>query len=281
MKLSEITQDSYQLFASHASMMSVAINQALNGVKIWRGSRSGITTPYIRDSGKFNRSAANTANYVNTLVSNLPNWTNYPPRENSTIASFDKGRARQYAVDYTNVRTEREPFLVLPFGNPIIGICPSSDFFTGFRSSSKVGVPEINTYIESINFNYGKLLGKSGKDLFLNSNSGKELIKQLASMDMTRLSNEKKETLFKLVTGTYYSKDIPDIFKKLITYPNVLSFIQDLLDPIANEFQAVKLSDITPDMLNYNEVWMSSKVMFITASQFEKYLDKFQSQLKV
>ena len=77
----------------------------------------------LGDSNNKIRKSANTENYYTLLIDNSPKWIKYPKRSESFICSSTENNASGYGTVY----------LVLPFDNTKIAICPENDFWNSFE----------------------------------------------------------------------------------------------------------------------------------------------------
>jgi hypothetical protein len=74
---------------------------------------------------KEDRKAANTKNFSNLYMSNSPEWKDYPQRNKSFICTTNPTYARGYS--------DGKIFVMIPFDNTPIGICPGDDIFGSFK----------------------------------------------------------------------------------------------------------------------------------------------------
>jgi hypothetical protein len=129
--------------------VNLAITNYKSGTRIYRGMDTDKKIMY-GSSNNHIRHSANTSNEVNLFVSNDETWNNFPKRNQSFICIC--GKDSQYEIEYYG-----ETYVVLPISNPNIGLCPSLDFWDGFRTgissiniSTYDGVPDINYFIKQI-----------------------------------------------------------------------------------------------------------------------------------
>ena len=93
-------------------------------VRIYRGVKSNADY-IIADGRDVNRTASDTYNFVNLLVSGvLPEWRKYPPRNKSFICTLAKHQAEQYG----------DVYYVIPLEHQYIGVCPKRDFWGAFKT---------------------------------------------------------------------------------------------------------------------------------------------------
>jgi hypothetical protein len=99
-------------------------------MSIFRGSRYlGSHIPIERTP--LSRKSQNTRNYITTLVSNLPAWTEYPRRNNCWVMSTNYNYANIYSGGKLN--TSGNIYHVFPENDSIIGVCSDQDFFGSFE----------------------------------------------------------------------------------------------------------------------------------------------------
>ncbi|VVC05805.1 Uncharacterised protein [uncultured archaeon] len=150
MRLYEIQQDerSEQLFATNLPLIEQNCMEAIwalqDGRTIYKGMN--LSGNFYKSNPKLHiRKSQNTSNYYTLLLSNLPNWKNFPPRSQSLICSTSYRKAQTYG----NV------FIVLPFDGAKIGVCPDSDiFFTkNYDYYSNLDIVDLNNFWASLDFN--------------------------------------------------------------------------------------------------------------------------------
>lgn len=97
------------------------------GPVLWRGFKRTTMSSILMDTTVHERTAANTTNFINLMVSNLPSWSKYPKRNRSAICTMDMNTASQYSYMGSIM-------LVFPFDGTEVGIAPQYDFWVSFRN---------------------------------------------------------------------------------------------------------------------------------------------------
>jgi hypothetical protein len=240
-------------FKKHKPKLKTAINAYLNGKIIYRGVPNK-SSMLLVDPTKVERKAANTFNYMNLLQSNLPSWSAYPPRNRSLICTTNYKHARHYG-DY---------FVVLPFGDPVIGICPSGDWFDTMHEFG--GPDSINDDFNDFYDNLKYLLESKDKKIKLPPHlpdTKKEFFQTLTLLDNLKLKYKKhfKQTA---EDGGYFTE-------ALLKYPTLVDGFNKLLNPKKHEFTIESLSNFSAPATT--EVWFSAPALFIRPVYLNQYLN--------
>ncbi|VVC05804.1 Uncharacterised protein [uncultured archaeon] len=242
MKLYEITNISQSKsidfdFIEHHCQQALTMLQERK-ISVWKGIYNSdidceLLTPHKRRS-------KNTSNYYTMLLSNLPNWKEYPRRDYSIICTTKP----QYAQNYGHL------YYVLPFDGANFGICPNYDIFEVnlITDSRSIDMEEMNEVWKRCNFsedNFQQFLEK-----FVNQYNGNLM--------------EIRDYCFPLWK---YIKNLPRPTSKI----DALQFFMDLYDPKRLGFSYRNL----PTEFEYNrEVWTDSPCYFINADNHKYELTK-------
>lgn len=242
-KVSTTITKTQQFFKKHESQLKNALNAYKNKNIIWRGVPTDNDEEMLFvDPTKFERKAANTHNYMNLLQSTLPSWKSYPKRNFSLICTTDK----EYAWEYGDA------YVVLPLGNPAIGICPTNDWFGCFPRYD--GIEAMNSDLQSM---YELIRSEKSPESLPQSH---ELIKTLTAMSPKFLEYSKN----------YGSNDLPSFWGDLAKFPNLLAGLNALTDPAKNKFKAVTLSQFKK--VPKREVWLSAPSILIKPELLKEIL---------
>ena len=113
--------------------------KSIKGTPIWRGIQDYTDDYLYVDPAKSSKrtSAFADYNYYNMLLSNLPSWKDYPPRDKSLVCttSYDNAEHRQNG-DF--------PFRVLPVDGARIGVCNECDIWEGFKITVRSSMQGFN-----------------------------------------------------------------------------------------------------------------------------------------
>ena len=131
---------------------SDAVKAFKNDIILFRGRRYGSEKFSYFDQRKTQefRKSANTSNYFNLIVSNSPNWKDFPKRNKSMIGSSVLFNAQGYGGGAKGV------YVVFPFNGAKIGMSNSIDFWDSFEEmGKKIGsmffsLPEFNRSLSEI-----------------------------------------------------------------------------------------------------------------------------------
>lgn len=192
--------------------------------RIYRGA-SGIDDYYdyqIVDptKGKLRRSK-NTRNYYTLLMDNLTPWNVYPKRSRSIVCSTNIHKASGYGNLY----------VVLPYNNAKIGVCPSEDIWDSFEQSIKQNLNTFNRILQSL-LSVGKEsvldIDKNWKTLLANFKDSEAYIQSgLYAMDTI-------DAKPKIWNGY----DLYDtIYDKIVNGQSYRQIFNTMLDPKLNKFQ--------------------------------------------
>ena len=242
---------SWEDLAQALPRIQLAIQQANQGNRIYRG------LAHIDDPVLFKpqmppgtRASANTGNIYTLFIDNNQKWSNYPPRSASIIASNNPDVAEGFGNTY----------LVLPEGNPAIGIALREDFWMSFPRLQELGywdLPELNGIISNV---ISQWFHRSN----YSPSSWPELKKDLASID--KINHFSFPNL-----PEKPAEDVWPTTKKLLSfYPGstMEQKLEYLLDPQANGFELTRLSEFTSDDHQEKEIWLSAPCWFIRLSEF-------------
>lgn len=244
-------EDSFPILDEYFPKIKTALSRYQDGARIFRGVRSS-KDDIIFTHRTEERSAANTTNYVNLLVSNLPNWKDYPPRNRSSICSGDKGYAEEYGF----------AFVILPFEGARIGICPGGDFFESFFYS----VPEINDFLERIYLLLtNKKLPEKKEPFFAALKEIDELLDRKKVKEIK--VSEDPETTFNRV----FSK-IPRPFFMGLFQKDKNWFYDDLVDFLEPTKAGFKVVNISQFPETTNEVWTDAPCLMVNQQLLDSYL---------
>jgi hypothetical protein len=249
----------------YESQILTALGQYIKGNIIWRGLPNSNRKPaLIVDPTKVERRAANTRNYMNMIVSQLiPSWSSFPPRNRSMICSGTVNTADGYGF----------PYVVLPFGNPKVGIVPSLDFWDSFQG---IDIPDANSSLE---YFYRYLTDKELPETF------PEFVKALGELNELIFKLQPIET-GKFETGKYDYDPSPSyqFGSKIIRAPKFaalvvktmrekkISIIQALnliLEPEQHGFGWVPLNQFKRTS---NEVWISAPALLVDPDTLKQWL---------
>lgn len=220
---------------------------ALKGTKIFRGTPSYSEFFYFIQpkQSKERISPYADENYYNLLLSNLPSWKKFPPRNKSIICTTDEENAE--------VRTGKGlVYLVLPRDGAKIGVCPSIDIWWSFSESKINNLNEFNVVLDTL-FYY--MLPRSIRNSGLDR-SYEQFVKACKMAD----DIEDKENVVsksRMLSDSTWEWVLPYIWGEK---KNLLDLIEETLSPDSNGFKLAKIGDTLP--LN-NEVWLDEDSIMV------------------
>lgn len=196
---------------------------------IYRGIRS-VGGPYLyTDPTKGPpRVSANTLNFYTLWIDNDPTWKDFPKRSRSLICSNDF----QGASGYGRV------FLVFPYDNAKIGVCPSHDMWWSFMKSEVEDLDDFNSAIAWIIERLGLATYHEMKSLSFTYKAFLDLIKQVGKRYMDAYADVGIQKRRWLYSARTFEENI-----------------RRVLDPKANKFKVVNPGVKLPDQ---REVWVGN-----------------------
>lgn len=217
---------------------------------IYRGIRSGSRDHFLYgDSSLHTRESANTTNHYTMLVDHmLPSWKPYPNRSESFICTTARFAAGAYGIPYT----------VFPYDGTTVGICPRSDFWNSFpKLSTILGIDSMNHFNELLEIIYNEFVHDELKSV---SNKS-EFFHNLDKLNKVMLKKSKEEDL----RDRNYKYRMTSIVKFIDQWykhsKNILTMLDELMDPELNGFALTKSDDI---LINTNaEVWFAGPAIFL------------------
>ena len=239
---------SWQQLAEALPRLATAISQFNKGARIYRGLNRLEPILFKPEMPRGTRSSANTQNYYTLFVDNSAAWAQFPPRSSGVICSTVYSKADLYGRVY----------VVLPEGNPVIGIAPQDDFWASFEKRlNHIGnLKDLNDGIKEIAKEWLQIKN-------FQPTSWPELQQVLQAIDDKNyfsfpnlpkipLKNDWAEPLLQQRPGT--------------TMEQKLSW---WLDPKANGFKTVPLSNFK--VKGDHEIWFSAPCWFIDVDILSKH----------
>lgn len=219
-------------------------------VRIYRGMK--LSDSFFISAPPRNRPSANTFNYVTTFLDNIhPSWKKFPKRSESWVCTTNLKQAKGYGTG----------FVVLPFGDPDIGLIRRPDFWDVPKND--VSIHELNQFIYRIHLLLEmEDLVDSVPDYYDNAAHilDNELIRKIEYFQETRTESYDEE----------FRNHFLNLPKK---YRNIKfsNFLLQILDPKPRKIDLIKLSELDQNTNNFkiNELWFSAKCAFIHKNLFD------------
>jgi hypothetical protein len=245
-------------FLDAVPLLQTSLDALDRGAKIYRGlewqDEPLLFKPQMH---KGSRASANIENYYTLFIDNNESWQSYPPRSASVVASTDRGYARQYGYTY----------LLLPEGDPAVGVCSGVDFWESFPHLSQE-IPQI------INMEDLVMALKNIFSILLPSTAitnYKQLQEQLGEVD--RIWQE-----FKTASPeSLIHRGLLDISVALLQYKDYLSMeekLSQLLDPRSNNFAQLNWKNLDVYAHGEYEVWFSAPVWMLNTAKLPVHITK-------
>jgi hypothetical protein len=255
-KVSQALPDIEKALEQYAAEVAPALEQFKKGYGIYRGvpNARGIL---LVDPTKVERKAANTYNFMNIMQSSLPSWKGWPPRNKSLICSSSIRTAGMYSEFGGR-------YVVLPFGNPNIGIVPDEDWF---RTFTTFGGPQwINRELADF---YDAMMKVRHEPNPKGLPEGRpQFYKAIQEMDA-------------------WCKEYPMLLKEmridkfiaaLLKYPSWMEGLNDLLDPKHQEFHLIPMNKY--NVTGNFEIWFSAPALMVDADYLMKKFKIDKSKIK-
>lgn len=253
----KLDRDSAIQFARNHCMAAIKNPNAL-----WRGVRINDSLYCTVNPHTTLRPSANTTNYYNLLLSNIPSWKEYPPRNRSLIATGDV----KYAESFSN-GTTGNIFRVFPIDNSVMGICPQFDIWNSFKHASEL-LGQYNT-LDGVELNeiiYSFILH------CLNLKSGKfdgnfeELRSYLIQVDKKLLSMNPQQIEDLIIdvqeqAHPQAGKSIVRLIRGTVKEKSSIIFFDKIFDPDDNGFRVERIS--TGLHFGNNEVWTNGECLLV------------------
>jgi len=237
----------------------LAIENFKQGIYILRGIESSNRAVIANGNNRESRYATN--NLYNLLISNLQDWSAYPKRSNSLVCTTSITKPKSYGDIY----------VVVPMGDPTIGICNNSDIWDSFKTLNKIGYDNLDRFNRNLYKALRDMCTYSGIsfDTHIDKNYDKliELINRLDSI--LDVKQENGNTLrFNIERSSGYHFYIEEFLSK----GTLLDSINYLLNPKLNGFKIKKYNNFTET--GNKEVWFEGAAALF---KYKYYKAEFQN----
>ena len=223
--------------------------------RIFRGVESASVNTLFIDPSKHTRISRNTKNFYTLIVDNSPRWDKYPKRSKSIICSSDEDGADGYGTLY----------LVFPFDDANIGVCPRGDFWVSFREG--FGNTDISFLNDCIDY-LGSLYSKH-KDNILdydNTMTYNELLSVFNIFDNNKNELKEKMDNNKSRMYSYYKETLAPYLNSNVKF---IDFAEKILDPATNKFSTTTPKEYR--VPSSREVWTDSPSVLIKLSDINYF----------
>lgn len=238
------------LLASIADISTIAYNTAKNGLLFFRGIPDDCHQQIIHPLPT--RKEAFSDQLFNSHQSSNPRWAAYPKRDQSHICSTDIHYAAEFGT----------PHIVVPHGNPQIGICPSDDSWTAFTCH----LPQtMNDAYELANKIYAILEYHS---IWTNPHPAMASVQNILNYSPTYHDTA---VFFSLLANPAMCGDgeVADDIAFIVSSasrPDLWANLEEALSPTANNFQSIDFANCP--VLEKREIWFSGPATFLRADYF-------------
>jgi len=200
-------------------------------------------------------------NYYNLLLSNLPSWKKYPPRNRSLICSLDYHSAENYG----------DAQYVFPVDGSKVGVCPEADIWLSFQNVQELDDLnwQITTLIEASGLREPKTWNEVQKCFMEIDKKRDDIVSKLADDD-----EKDSRTFYNAHTSrmNFFTHDV----KYFYTKNTLMEALEEALDPTYNKFKLVKVGDpVSPDR-SWHEVWTDGVSILMPVNT--KFQDIFEER---
>lgn len=248
-----------ELIAKMRHECATAIALAAEGRCLWRGATFGKNSIAYGDSSQYNRPSKNTTNHYTLLLQLLPSWRNMPQRNKSFVCSQSYSYANSYGDKYGN-----ETRLVLPVGDPLVGVVNSTDFWEGFPGL------RVLDGIENMD-DLNKLLRAMLRcaDLPHTPSTPQELDSSLDRVTELMGDPDSFEE-YRASFSNYQRNTIDELANQMEEHGNIQMVFDHILNPHNNNIKAVKFSTLPSGK---SEVWFAGPAYFINRHHAKEVLN--------
>jgi len=180
------------------------------------------------------RRSANTTNYYTLMIDNSKYWKDYPKRSKSFICAT-------YKPNYNY-----NDYVVIPYDNTKMGVCPSQDMWDGFVKQLK------GDSLESFNIHLDHMFNVS-----LDEDSWKILKNQLNNPNFIDENYNFRYDFMHKWYNDYQENENENV--------KFTDYWEKAFDPKKNEFKLVNSLNKLPEN---NEIWFSGKALFIIEKEW-------------
>lgn len=193
------------------------------------------------------RKSANTDNYYTLLVDHDPAWSDYPPRSASVICSNQTWNAKSYG----------DVYVVLPEGDPIVGVCAKQDFWYSFPRLKKLthnlDLSDLNLIIKRMVLDYAHIKDFNPPDHDYLAHVLEVVDQELESKNINWHQYLNSENFVQEMRAQFFVNTPPGSLQERLQW---------LLNPTANGFTHARLSEAHASDKT-QEIWVQAPVWMI------------------
>lgn len=227
--------------------LEAALDAFHRNTRLYRGVRQSDQLRYNHQMTFGQRRSKNTDNYYTLIIDHDHTWATFPPRSSSVIASTDPSTASGYGTTY----------VLLPEGDPTIGVCSGSDFWNSFGELQHIDphmdLNDLNMVLKTA---FSALLGVRS---FAPTDHA-DLVHTLGLLDQWIEHNP--QLVDQLHSGLDGNLKSMHEMIKIMPQTNMINRLSHLLDPWANGLWNDSLSDLNLPSTD-KEVWFSAPTWMI------------------
>ncbi len=259
MRLIEVTEESRTKKLSEddflwksTSQIKLGIDKYKEGFYITRALRKieteGESSILLSNPLNTNRISTTGLQYYTWLIDESPYWGDYPKRNKSLICSSSIYNTYNESL-----------YVVLPMGNPTIGICDEGDIWDSFNYLQDIGIKSLHVFNVIMTYifdNQTPPINDRSIKTFEQFADAVSNIKPFDYVISDRVSQERYDT----------------IVTKWTNMPNLLDYLFKIFKPEINGFTKTDLSSYSLSNVK-QEVWFSTPAVLIKKGLLDDYID--------
>lgn len=238
--------------------------QYVVGKEIYRGIDplhiNNISNYMLIDPKKVKRTSIERENIHTFLMSELPEWKDYPKRDHSVIGIPNINDIKMYG----------EAYVLIPYDNANIGICPNDNIWSSFPMNGTLSINSWSRLLE----NMGLIKYVDSYDLsrlkkhFINDEKFKIVVVDSNKYKFTIsiLEKNKENDLYVQIDKLYLPNY--DIKSFIATMEGLWNIMIDYFSP--KNFENKNYNDYIKTQSNFKAIWTDSKCLLIKNELYQK-----------
>lgn len=218
-------------------------------------------------SNSVDRVSRDNGNYYTTIIDNCEEWKEYPKRSHSFICTLP--------TESNKDNQARLTYIVIPYDNPMFGICDNLDIYFGFNYLLKDRYDSISYFFEGLNeisiiLGLGEIRDSSFEDIKMDINKlQKHIYDNYSTYNnfFDSIPQDKIKSVMMYNTIKIFGRYLERIWGK-----NIFDSIISDMNPTKNNFKLLKYSELKYASFVENEIWVDSPCVFISTENMYDFL---------